>query len=76
LKQYGSAIIHELIDSCNNDKFTPLMLACMRGYKYPSDKSKAPDQRLQSVKALLKMGADADYCPKSTMMGCLHWAAY
>jgi len=48
----------------------------MRGYKYSSDKSKAPDQRLQCVKALLKMGADADYCPKTTMMGCLHWAAY
>ena len=56
--------------------FTPLMSVCFRGYLVKGQAKDAEEPRLQIVKILLAVGADADYTASDTKMTPAHWAAY
>lgn len=67
------------VDDLTTDGFTPLFLACYKGYKHldpEEDAVQIKQDRLKIVKLLCDNGAKVDFKSKKLGMTALHWAAY
>jgi len=69
------------VNEKTSDKYTPLFLACYRGYKTldhdnEEEVTKVKQNRFKIVKLLLTLGAKVNFKTEKVGMTALHWAAY
>ena len=67
------------VDDLTTDGFTPLFLACYKGYKHldpEEDAEQIKSDRLKIVKLLCNDDANVNFKTKKLGMTALHWAAY